>query len=494
MRRYYAYIRVSTTRQGERGSSLQEQRAAIEAYAQRFGLHIEAWFEEQETAATRGRRLFNEMLSGLNRGKAHGVIIHKIDRSARNLRDWADLGELIDRGIEVHFANESLDLTSRGGRLSADIQAVVASDYIRNLRDEVRKGFYGRLKQGFYPLPAPLGYRNEGGGKAKSVDPVAGPFIRLAFDLYATGQYNQEMLGDELYRRGLRTKTGKRVSKTGLSEILNNEFYIGVIRIKKTAECFQGVHEPLVSASLFRRVQEILAGRTKIRGLRHDYLYRKTVRCGQCERTLVPESQKGHVYYRCHTKPCKGVCVREELIDDGVKEALQDVTLSDQDLKVFVEDFKHYAESATVSNAQERDALKLKLANFDDRLERLTDAFIDRLIEKDLFEERKAALLKERALTREKLGNIESGRDGITARLERLLELLRSLQIKGNLANPFERRELIRSISSNLWVKGKSLAIAWKSPFHVIASQNIFAYGGRAWTRTRNRRGISSVL
>ncbi len=53
---------------------------------------------------------------------------------------------------EVHFANESLDLQSRGGRLSADIQAVVAADYIRNLREETRKGFYGRLKQGLCPM------------------------------------------------------------------------------------------------------------------------------------------------------------------------------------------------------------------------------------------------------------------------------------------------------------------------------------------------------
>jgi hypothetical protein len=40
----------------------------------------------------------------------------------------------------VHFANDSLDLNTRGGRLSADIQAVVAADYIRNLREEAKKG------------------------------------------------------------------------------------------------------------------------------------------------------------------------------------------------------------------------------------------------------------------------------------------------------------------------------------------------------------------
>ncbi len=41
------------------------------------------------------------MLAALKRGRAHGVIIHKIDRGARNLQDWANLGNLIDGGVEV---------------------------------------------------------------------------------------------------------------------------------------------------------------------------------------------------------------------------------------------------------------------------------------------------------------------------------------------------------------------------------------------------------
>lgn len=148
MKSLYAYIRVSTTKQGEHGVSLQEQRAAIERYALQHGVEIAEWFEEIQTAAKRGRPVFARMLRLLQHGKAQGVVIHKIDRSARNLKDWADLGELIDRGIQVHLAAESLDLHSRGGRLSADIQAVVAADFIRNLREETRKGFYGRLRQG----------------------------------------------------------------------------------------------------------------------------------------------------------------------------------------------------------------------------------------------------------------------------------------------------------------------------------------------------------
>src|SRR4029077_20815694 len=142
-----------------------------------------------ETAAKRGRPVFTQAMKLLRQGKAKGIILHKLDRGARNLKDWADIGELADQGVEVHFVNESLDLHSRGGRLSADIQAVVAADYIRNLREESRKGFYGRLKQGVYPLGAPVGYLDMGkGGKLKELDPIQAPLVRKAFELYSTGR------------------------------------------------------------------------------------------------------------------------------------------------------------------------------------------------------------------------------------------------------------------------------------------------------------------
>src|ERR1035438_1070965 len=102
----FSYIRVSTTRQGEHGVSLQEQQDAIQRYAQKNGIEISRFFEEQETAAKRGRPIFSAMIRLLRRGQARGVIIHKIDRGARNLKNWADLGELIDTGVEDHFANE----------------------------------------------------------------------------------------------------------------------------------------------------------------------------------------------------------------------------------------------------------------------------------------------------------------------------------------------------------------------------------------------------
>lgn len=111
------------------------QREEIAKFAAKRGLGITAWFEEKETAAKRGRPVFGQVLQRLRKGEADGLIVHKVDRSARNLKDLADLGELIDSGIPVYFAGEGIDMNTRSGRLAADIQAVVAADFIRNLRE-----------------------------------------------------------------------------------------------------------------------------------------------------------------------------------------------------------------------------------------------------------------------------------------------------------------------------------------------------------------------
>src|SRR5437016_1268741 len=209
---YFAYARVSTPRQGERGVSLPEQRTAIERYAAAHGLTITRWFEERESASQTGRPVFNEMLKLLRLGKMQGVIIHKIDRSMRNLEDWADVGKLVDAGVQIHFATENVDLKTVAGRLSADIQAVVAAHYSRNLREEVKKGLYGRLKQGFYPFRAPIGYLDQGTAKAKAVDPVRGPLVQQTFALYGSGTFSLPDRATEMFRRGLRNHGGGPVS------------------------------------------------------------------------------------------------------------------------------------------------------------------------------------------------------------------------------------------------------------------------------------------
>jgi site-specific DNA recombinase len=469
MLRLFAYIRVSTTRQGTLGVSLVEQRDRIVQFCRRENLTVTRWFEEQETAAKRGRPVWNDMVKRIRHGEADGIVIHKIDRSARNLKDWADLGELIDQGVVVRFVNENLDLGTRGGRLTADIQAVVAADFIRNSREEVKKGLYGRLKQGIYPFAAPIGYLNRGKGKLKIFDPERAPFVKVGFELYATGLYTLETLRDELARRGLTNRNGIALSRDGLWLMLTNPFYIGIMRLKKSGETFPGLHEPLIHARIFEKVDAVLHGRSFTHVEKHDYLFRRRFTCKTCGRALTASSQKGHVYYRCHTKTCEVTCVREESIETAVLGAFRKVRFPVELRAALHATLKQKSERFAVTQENARKSARASLERVDGRLARLTDAYVDGTLERDLFLDRKAELLMERVRFRDQLTEAEADPARHLRHVEEKLQLAENAEIHYKLGSSAERRRLLEKLTCNRTASGKNVDVPLLPPFDRLA-------------------------
>lgn len=332
MKKCFGYVRVSTQKQGE-GVSLEAQRDAIAVYAKKNDILIVRWFEEKVTAAKAGRPVFAAMIKELLKRRADGLVLHKIDRGARNFADWAKIGDLSDAGIDVHFATETLDFRSRGGRLSADIQAVIAADYIRNLREETTKGIRGRLKQGLCPWRAPIGYQDNGGGKAKTIDPVTAPSIKRLFELYASGQHSLRSLVIEMRQSGFRTRAGRTLARHAIAWVLSNPFYCGILKVRSTGETFIGVHEPIISVALYEAVQAVKLGKTGKKLAKHEFLYRGLFQCADCEHAITPERQKGHAYYRCHTPDCPTKAAREEALDVAIRSLLADFSFSNADIE-----------------------------------------------------------------------------------------------------------------------------------------------------------------
>ena len=476
MKNCFAYIRVSTAKQGQYGSSLQEQRDAITVFAQRHDLSISEWFEDRETAAKKGRTQFMRMMAALEKRKAAGVILHKIDRGARNLWDWARIQGLIEAGLEVHFAHDNLDLKSRGGRLAADIQAVVAADYVRNLRDEVRKGIQGRLKQGLYPRQAPVGYLDQGKARAKTIDPIKGPLVRAAFELYATKRYSYETLVQELHRRGLRRSSGKPLSYCGVATILRNPFYMGVIRIKKTGDTFPGVHEPLIAARTFRLVQDIIDGRDNHKVRHFDFTYRRLLKCGLCGSVLTGELQKKRAYYRCHTRDCETTGIREDAINAALKVAVQALVFSEADRKEMEPYLAEREKTRLTDRIRLAAAYKLRITAIEDREKRLTDAYLDQALERDAYLARKSNLLTDLAEAREDLARLDSDADGDTARVEKLFELAKDLDSGPGSQSSSEYRRIVEALTSNRALIGKNLYVAMRSPFQeAICDLDLFS-------------------
>ena len=449
MKSYYAYIRVSTARQGTKGVSLQEQRSAIEIHATKHGYEISEWFEERVTAAKTGRAVFSQMMERLRKGEAAGLIIHKIDRSARNLKDWAHLGELIDAGVDVQIASDNFDLTSRGGRLSADIQAVVAADYIRNLREESRKGMYGRLKQGIYPLKAPVGYLDNGGGQLKTHDPALAHLVRKAFELYASGKYSLRALDEEMYHRGLRSRAGGRLGKNGLSRMLNNPFYKGTLELSTTGQRFPGKHEPLVSSKLYRRVQDRLNGKHRPMKTRHAYAFSKLIQCELCGYSLVAETQKGIEYYRCHTSSCEMKTLRADKLIEEIDRVLKGAALKlwvVEGLKIAFEELGE----ASVRDSEARLAgWQAQLSKAKHRMSRLTDLFLDGDIDRGTYELKKAALEKQVQRVEEEVGEERAGIGQSDKDIVQYLEHAECLIQHYKSAPASTRRDLLEIVTSN---------------------------------------------
>ncbi len=493
MNSYFGYVRVSTAKQGE-GVSLEAQKEAIEAYAARNDFTISDWFEEKETAAKQGRPVFNSMVKALRQRKALGLVVHKIDRSARNFRDWARIGELADQGFDIRFATETLDFQSRGGRLSADIQAVIAADYIRNLREETRKGIEGRLKQGLYPFGAPIGYLDNGKGKPKTPDPERARLVKEMFALYASGRHSLKSLRIEIAQRGLRNRTGNSPSKRLIESALANPFYCGVIRIGTTGETYQGIHEPLIDMATFERVQEIKSGKCGKKVIRHDHMFRGLFRCSHCSYAMIGEVQKGRVYYRCHSPGCPTTSVREDCIDAQVLQTLRSLRLTEDAKERLVAEVSAWVNERLKARGPKQSVEKA-LSEIDEKLESLTDALIDRLIDKDTHARRREKLLLEKTALEKSLQQ-KQDLSATCTNVRKFLELAKSLTGLYENLTKSERRAFLILATSNRRVAGKKLELQPSNWLQVIPESLVFARCDptRPKTRTSHESGDKIIV
>jgi len=326
-------------------------------------------------------------------------------------------------------------------------------------------------------LPAPLGYLDRGKGKAKDIDPVMAPVVAKAFELYATQQYSLHRLLAEVNRMGLRNRQGAAISLTGLSTVLNNPFYMGLVCVKRTGELFPGAHRPLVSKSLFDRVQLILEGKTVDRQVRHDFTYRRLVRCAGCGRSLIGELQKGHVYYRCQTRECPTKTTREEVIENKITATVVELELDEEEIAYIREWMEETRLRQDSLRDEELQSTKLRLDGVRNRLNRLTDAFIDGMVEKPLFEERKATLVIEEREIREHIHDLEA-RNGLGLRkLEEFLELAKDAPFLYKNADPDEKRDLVRNLFSNLRLIDKNVSVEPHPSVQVLVNRPKITYG-----------------
>jgi len=122
------YVRVSTDRQAEQGVSLEAQEAKIRAMATVQGAELfEVIVDGGESAKNLNRPGLQRLLALVDSGKVEAVIIAKLDRLTRSVKDLCSLLELFEkRGVALISVAESLDTASAAGRLVITIMAAVS--------------------------------------------------------------------------------------------------------------------------------------------------------------------------------------------------------------------------------------------------------------------------------------------------------------------------------------------------------------------------------
>ena len=216
-----AYVRVSTEKQADAGQSLEAQQAKVTAYAGLYDLElVEVIVDAGESAKTLNRPGLTRALAMLKSGQADALVVVKLDRLTRSVRD---LGELVDR----YFANgkaallsvsEQIDTRSAAGRLVLNVLASVSQWEREAIGERTAAVMQFKAKAGEYTGGrAPYGFRVEAGRLVRVEAEQA--VLAAARKAKAKG-LSLRAIARVLEQRGVLSRVGKAFAPTQIARLV----------------------------------------------------------------------------------------------------------------------------------------------------------------------------------------------------------------------------------------------------------------------------------
>lgn len=458
---YVIYARKSTESEDRQSLSIQSQLIEMQEVAKRENVRVVKVFQEAKSAKAPGRPVFAEMMKYIEEGKAKGILCWKIDRLARNPVDEGMIKWMLQNGTIGCIKTFDRDYHPDDNVVIASIEFSMANQYIRDLSRNVKRGLAEKVRRGEYPGAQSLGYVRNLRTKQLEVDPVTAPYIRQAFELYATKKWSILRLVDKLYEDGLRTRRGKRFGKSCLHRVLSNPLYCGLFDWK--GQIHQGVHTPIVSKRLFDEAQKhLFPERFLTRKNKREFLFRGLGLCGECGLKITAEIKKGHTYYRCTktygTRRCSQRYIREEALIEVVGKELERVRFDDEVLGLILDASKEKYATMTNETDERKEELGTTLEAVWKRRESLIEKFIDNAIPKEVYDRKYSELINEEAGLEEKIGQYgEKSRD-VVKDLETVVQFVRTAHDIFARGDHETKKEVAFLLSSNFGLKDRKIA------------------------------------
>lgn len=209
--RAIAYLRVSTDKQADAGVSLEVQRRKVMAYAELYDLEVvTVEVDAGASAKSLDRPALARSLAALKAGEADALLVVKLDRLTRSVRDLGDLVELSNRqGWGLLSVSEQLDTRTAAGRMVLNILAAVSQWEREAIGERTAAAMaHKRAHDEYTGGDAPYGWRLASNGS--DLEPHAGEqeAINAARELRAAG-LSLRKVGAALEARGILPRTGK---------------------------------------------------------------------------------------------------------------------------------------------------------------------------------------------------------------------------------------------------------------------------------------------
>ena len=283
----------------------------MQRLAEQYGGTIDRLFKIAETASRRDeRKTFQEFKTFVKRNakRLSGMLFVKVDRAARNLRDWADLEQLSEEiGVPLFFPDQPAGDTP-AGKMQRRMSAVFASYQTDQQAVDIRGGHKRRIESGL-PLGRQFGIRlvRVNGRSIVEHDPINAPKVNAHFRVVCVSGPHPGDADQRALRQGIiYTDRSPKFAKSTLHRILHNRIYIGDIQYQ--GQWYPGKFEPLIDRATFQQVDDKFGTDFKVYHSPELTFAGSIITCGHCGHAVTGEKKFKHSpdgtkreysYYRC---------------------------------------------------------------------------------------------------------------------------------------------------------------------------------------------------
>lgn len=421
--RYFVYARKSSEGEERQVQSIEDQTTWAQEVCAARNIQIVGTFSEQQSAKKpRIRPVFAEMVKRIEDGEADGILCWQINRLSRNPIDSGTLQWLLQREVVRSIITNDREYLPSDNTLLLSIDTGMSSQYIIDLRANVWRGMEGKIRKGWYPSRAPLGYLNDKtadqGERTIFQDMDRWHMVREIWDLMLTGSYNPRQIQRIMAEKGLTTRKTKRmgggpITINGMYKMLNNIFYTGNFMMR--GELFQGAHPPMITMSEFQRVQQLLGARGKPHAQRYEFSYTGMIHCGECGCWITAETKtkyiksvketRSYTYYRCIKRkgPCSQRPMRIEALESQILHELSSITIMPEFKDFALDVLKRENDRELAFRTQKHKLLSAKVQELEQELYQLNKTFTRGVLDDDFYLTEKKALKDKITIEQSKL-------------------------------------------------------------------------------------------